>query len=90
MPSEKVCNKSDEETYLDDGDFPAGTNLTLNNDDTIVEGEAQPAVRGSTELQTTSSPVTLRRSQRQIKKPARYCDSHMLNLRYIYTHTLTY
>ena len=70
----KVCNNTDLDTYLQDDDF---TTPLPNDNDTNAEMESQAAARTVTDLQTNSTPVTLRRSQRQIKKPARYCDSYM-------------
>ena len=67
----KVCKNSDQESYLSDDKFPAEINLAQTSDDTRIEDESHSTVRAS------SSPVTLRRSQRQIRKPARYCDLYM-------------
>ena len=69
----KVCNNTDLDTYLQGDDFTT----PLLNDDTNTEMESQAAARTVTDLKTNSTPMTLRRSQRQTKKPARYCDSYM-------------
>ena len=69
----KVCNNTDLDTYLQDDDCTT----PLLNDDTNTEMESQAAARTVTDLQTNSTPMTLRRSQRQTKKPERYCDSYM-------------
>lgn len=65
----KVHNKSVQEPYIDDDELPNSENSMRDNN-----VESQTARGVETDEQTTTVPVTLRRSQRQIRKPERYRD----------------
>jgi len=78
-----VCNNNDNESHLDDDDDdpPVETNDSLTSGShTMGENtrtESQPSTTVQTGTPATSfPPVTLRRSQRQIRKPAKYQDSN--------------
>jgi len=75
-----VRNNNDNESHLDDDDPPVETNDSSTSGSHSMEEntmiESQPSTTVQTGTPTSLPPVTLRRSQRQIRKPARYQDSN--------------